>query len=243
MIISCPSCATRYDWPSRQPPPEGMTLTCRGCGHSWIEARSLEVIDVVAHEAPRGLPPPLIDHGFEPEGEVSRLMEAAREAREAHAERRRRRLRSLQAWGIFAALATSPFAAAAALPEQVVKVAPAAIGVYARLGYDVNIYGLEVRRVEQQHVTANGTRVLTIKGDIANTTSSARKIPWLRFALLAANGKDELYHWTLDTGARPLRPGEVTGFITRVASPPETAGRVQIRFAHADEIGSNAGHE
>ena len=243
MIISCPSCATRYDWPSRQPPPEGMTLTCRGCGHGWIEARPLDVIDVGAHETPRALPPPLIDHAYEPDGEVTRLMQAAREAREAHEDRRKRRFRTLQAWAIFGVVAVSPLAAAAALPEQVVRLAPAAIGVYARLGYDVNIYGLEIRRVEQQHVTANGTRVLTIKGEIANISGAARKIPWLRFGLLAPDSTTDLYHWTLDTGARPLRPGEVTGFITRVASPPETAGRVQIRFAHADEIGSNAGHD
>ena len=243
MIISCPSCATRYDWRSIKPPPDGMTLTCRGCGHSWIEARPMDVIDVIAHETPRALPAPLIDHGYEPDREISRLMEAAREAREAHAERRRRRLKTAQAWAVFGAVALSPFAAAAALPEQVVKIAPATIGVYARLGVDVNIYGLEIRRVEQQHVTVDGTRVLTIKGEIANVSGSQRKIPWLRFGLMAPDGKADLYHWTLDTGARPLRPGEVTGFITRVASPPETAGRLQIRFAHADEIGSNTGHE
>ncbi len=32
----------------------------------------------------------------------------------------------------------------------------------------------------------------------------------------------------------------MTNFVTRVAAPPETAKIVEIRFAHAEEIGSNA---
>ena len=36
------------------------------------------------------------------------------------------------------------------------------------LGYDINIYGLEVRRVEREHIIVNGPRVLSIKGDILN---------------------------------------------------------------------------
>ena len=65
------------------------------------------------------------------------------------------------------------------------------------------------------------------------------RIPWLRFGLKAQTGV-EVYQWTLDTASRPLRPGEMTNFVTRVAAPPESAKIVEIRFAHANEIGSNA---
>jgi hypothetical protein len=108
----------------------------------------------------------------------------------------------------------------------------------AKLGIDVNIYGW-LRRVEQRHTIEGGTRVLSIKGEIANVSGRERKIPWMRFALRdGANA--EVYRWILDSGARPLRPGESTAFVTRVAAPPETAKNLEIRFAHADEIGSNA---
>ena len=83
-----------------------------------------------------------------------------------------------------------------------------------------------------------GLRVLSIKGEISNISNSTQKIPWLRFALNDGQPA-EVYTWTLDTGARPLRAGESTSFVTRVASPPETAKDLQIRFAHRDEIGSN----
>jgi hypothetical protein len=112
-----------------------------------------------------------------------------------------------------------------------------------------------VRLVESQvpfslATTPGGTATLigdppghvTVKGEIANITGGERKIPSLRFGL-SDNFGNEVYHWSLDSGTRPLRAGEITSFVTRVASPPETTKDIEIRFAHADEIGSNAGHE
>lgn len=158
-------------------------------------------------------------------------------AREAFKEKRAKRLKRLRGWAILATLALTPIAAAAAFPVQVVKLAPTTIKAYEMIGYSINVYGLEVRRLEQQHAIVDGTRVLTVKGEVTNITTSERKIPWLRFGLV--NGaSEELYHWTLDTNARPLRPGETTSFVTRIAAPPESAKKLQIRFAHADEIGS-----
>jgi hypothetical protein len=111
------------------------------------------------------------------------------------------------------------------------------VRAYDAMGYSVNIYGLEVRRVEQQYVIVDGVRVLTIKGEVSNVSNSTQKIPWLRFGLKDGQ-QSEVYNWTLDTEARPLRAGESTNFVTRVASPPEIAKNLQIR-AHRDEIGSN----
>jgi hypothetical protein len=49
----------------------------------------------------------------------------------------------------------------------------------------------------------------------------------------------EVYHWTTAAGTRPLRAGEVSNFIARIASPPQAGERLEIRFARIDEIGSN----
>lgn len=211
-------------------------IKCASCGHSWLEARAIEVA------APKGNLPASIDHGFEPDFEIRRLVEATREAQEGFAARRRLRHRRLAGWATLAATLMAPFAVAAALPEMAVSIAPATITAFDAIGTEVNIYGLELRRVELQHLVVDGTRVLAVKGEIANIARRDRKIPWLRFGLL---GKDnsEVYNWTLDAGARPLRPGEITNFVTRVASPPETAKNVEIRFAHSDEIGSNPIHD
>lgn len=210
-----------------------MAISCAACGHSWVESRTIEIVDI----SPRKVPA-VIEHGFEPDSEVKRLVEASRLAREAFAAKKRQRLGRLRGWAVLGACLIAPVAAAAAFPELVVGVAPVTVRAYDAVGYNVNIYGLEVRRVEQQHAIVDGVRVLTIKGEITNISNSTQKIPWLRFGMNDSQ-QLEVYNWTLDTGARPLRAGESTNFVTRVASPPETAKNLQIRFAHRDEIGSN----
>ncbi len=216
-------------------------VRCVECGHNWIESRPAEIIDI----QPRALPAPAMP-AIEPEPdeerEVRRLTEAARMAREEYTLMQRRRRRQQLNWAAFALAALTPFALALLNPEATVKLMPASMSVFDGLGMAVNIYGLEVRRVEQQHVMIDGTRVISIRGEIVNVSDEDRKVPSLRFIL--KNGlDDDVYAWTLDSGIRPLRPGEMTTFTTRVASPPPAAENVQIRFAHADEIGVNPGHE
>lgn len=221
-------------------------VRCVECGHNWIESRPTEIIDV----APRSLPVPVSDRVpaviAEPEPdedrEIRRLTEAARVAREEFQVVRQRQRRRLYGWAGFAVAALLPVVAFAASPETTVRLFPASMQLFERFGMNVNIYGLEVRRIEQQHMIVDGTRVISIKGEIVNVSDQDRKVPSLRFTL-QNNAKDEVYAWTLDSGIRPLRPGEMTTFTTRVASPPPMAENVQIRFAHADEIGVNPGHE
>jgi predicted Zn finger-like uncharacterized protein len=233
MIISCPSCTTRYNFPEERLSSDSMAISCAACGHSWVESRAIEIVDI----SPRKVPA-VIEHGFEPDSEVKRLVEASRIAREAFAVKKRQKLDRLRGWAVLGACVLAPVAAAASFPESVVGIAPVTVRAYDALGYSVNIYGLEVRRVEQQYAVVDGVRVLSIKGEVSNVSNSTQKIPWLRFGL--KDGQQlEVYNWTLDTGARPLRAGESTNFVTRVASPPETAKNLQIRFAHRDEIGSN----
>lgn len=183
--------------------------------------------------------PTVVEHAYEPDGEVRRLVEANREAQEAFAARRSARHRRIAGWSALAVAVLSPFAVAAAVPDIIVRAAPSTVAAYSALGIDVNIYGLEVRQVEMQHMIMEGTRVLAIKGEIANVSGTERKIPSLRFGLNEDTGQ-EVYQWTVESGARPLKPGESTNFVTRVASPPETARNVEIRFARANEIGTTA---
>jgi hypothetical protein len=235
MIVCCPACSTRY---SLADPADAVELlTCRTCGSQWREAETIDLIDVST--APPRFLPAVIEHEDAPDLEASRLAMIAREAQEDYRLRQFKRRRKMQQWAVFGSLVLAPFVAAATLPETVVAAAPISIKAYQALGYDINLYGLEVRGIERDHVVTDGTRILSVKGTIANVKSSARKIPWLRFALLGPAG-EELYSWTLDTSSKPmLGPGETTGFVTRVQAPPEAAQNLQIRFARADEVALN----
>jgi hypothetical protein len=208
-------------------------IKCSVCGHDWIEGRAVEI-----SREPVAQLPAVSESNFEPDYEIRRLVSATHDAQEAFAARRKRRRVLATAWAGLALAATTPVALALAFPDTIVKAAPATISVFRALGKDVNIYGLSIRRVDTQHLLIDGKRVIAIKGDITNVSSSVRKIPWLRFGLMDDN-KAEVYSWQLDTAARPLNPGESTSFVTRIASPPESAGKIEIRFAGADEISSN----
>lgn len=209
-------------------------VNCGVCGHSWIEGRAIEVIRDVSPQLPALAEAPLI----EPEHEIRRLVDASRNAQDAFQARRKRRRKMVAAWAALALVATSPAAFALAFPETTVSLAPASIALYDWMGRPVNVYGLDIRKVETQHMLVDGQRIIAVKGEISNTSGSQRKIPWLRFGLKDDKGA-EVYTWQLDTSARPLNPGESTNFVTRVASPPESAGKIEIRFARIEEIGSN----
>lgn len=209
-------------------------VRCSDCGHSWIESRSTEIIDVTARTVPA-----LLEVPPEPNRDVERLVEVARAAQDEFARARARRRSRVRRWAAFAAALAMPFLLAALFPEQVVRAAPGAVAFYEKAGLKVNIYGLDLRRVEQQHMLIDGTIVLAVKGEIVNVAGNERKVPALRFILRDAARK-EVYAWTLDSAMRPLRAGEASNFVTRVASPPAAAAELQIRFARLDEIGSNA---
>jgi hypothetical protein len=245
MIVNCPSCSQRYNLPSLAA--SGALLTCRGCGHRWREAETIDAIDITEPREPLRLSykperERVIDHEDNPEVEASRLALIARDVQEEHQIRLAKRRRKMQQWAVFLGIILTPFAAAAALPETVVNAAPISIKAYEALGYDINVYGLEVRSIERDHITMDGQRILSVKGVVANVDNELRKIPWLRFALIGPSG-EELYTWTLDTGSKPaLQPGESTTFVTRISAPPEAAQNLQIRFARANEIGLKQGH-
>jgi predicted Zn finger-like uncharacterized protein len=244
MIVACPACATRYDFPSSRFTASGTMVRCVECGHNWIESRPTEIIDVSPRplEAPERVPALISPPEPDADREVRRLTEASRMVRAEFETAERQRRKQLYGWAGFAAAVLSPVIMILLNPEMTVRLFPASVGIFAGLGTKVNIYGLEVRRIEQQHVIVDGTRVISIKGEIVNVSDRDRKVPSLRFTL-QNNAKDDVYAWTLDSGIRPLRPGEMTTFTTRVASPPPMAENVQIRFAHADEIGVNGGDE
>lgn len=233
MILNCPSCKNRVNRQSLDLHEGGGLVHCPSCGHGWIEAMAIDITSAPVRTIQSS--PRLSDA---PDAEVQQLVSASLLARESFEIRRRRRRAALAAWMGLAALGLAPAAMAIAMPERVVAAAPAAIAFYDWIDREVNIYGLELRKVELQHLLVGDQRVIAIKGELFNVSGTERRVPWLRFGL-RDGGNQEVYQWQLNTGSRPLKPGETKSFVTRIASPPQAAETVEIRFARADEIGSN----
>jgi hypothetical protein len=198
------------------------------CGQGWIENRAIEIVDALAYDSPETLIEETSD-GVSAELEVMRLAEAAQVAEERFQERQRRRRRERRGWAALALSILVPVLTAAALPQQVAEAFPPASRIYALAGLDINVRGLEFRNVGQKHMLADGTRVLAIQGEIVNVGSREQSIPTLKF-ILRDGAHQPVYDWTLNSSTRPIKPGETSTFVTRVASPPEPATEIEIRF-------------
>jgi predicted Zn finger-like uncharacterized protein len=233
MITRCPSCSNHFDLSFLHPDHGGGMVRCPSCSHVWLEGQAIELSADAAHPVS-----PVIEPPAPPEPDIRQLMAASREAQEAFLRRRKHKRVAAAAWLGLALVAASPAGIALSFPETVVSAFPATIRFYGWMGREVNIYGLKIKGVDVQHLLIDGRTVIAIKGELVNISDRDRKIPWLRFGLKSADHA-EVYHWQLDTESRPLRPGEAKGFVTRVAAPPESASTIEIRFARADEIGSN----
>lgn len=216
-------------------------MSCTVCGHGWIESRALSIVEPIGF----GAAPPerghVLEDDFLEEREVMRLAQAARAAEAQFTQAMRRRRKERRGWALLALAMILSTGIAFVLPNEVARAFPPAQLLYAKAGIAVNAHGLEFRNVGQQHSMIDGVRVLAIQGEIVNVGKRERSIPVIAFTL-----KDEkamtVYDWQLTATTRPVKPGEVSTFVTRIASPPETARHVEIRFARHGETGSNAGN-
>ena len=170
--------------------------------------------------------------------DVGPLMLKARQAREAFMAQRQKRRNASTAWGALLILAISPLIVIPAFPDRVVAAAPASIAWYESLGWEVNIYGLIISKPKIEQRFVDGRPEIIITGDVTNVSETARKLPRLRFGIRDITDT-ELHAWQLNNGDQPLRPGETRHFVSRLAAPPETARKVEIRFARTAEISSN----
>lgn len=244
MIVSCPSCATRYDLPGNSVGADGSVIRCAHCGHSWLESSAVEVIEIRPEPVP-ALPAPIdeADDGYELDIEALRLTKASLAAERQHLEARQIKKARARGWYTLSAAIAAVVTAVFMFPQHIVPHAPGAMKLYEMAGIEVNVRGFEIRDIKQQHLIADGTRVFAVRGQVINVKGRDSRAPALRFILRDAD-KREVYAWTLNgVTNRSLKPDEATSFVTRIASPPETADDLQIRFAHASEIGLNADHD
>lgn len=113
--------------------------------------------------------------------------------------------------------------------QQIVRFLPQTAAIYAAIGLPVNVRGLIFDNIKTTREVQDGVPVLVIEGEIVGTTARIAEVPRLRLAVVNAAGK-EIYAWTARAGRSLLSPGEVLQFRSRLASPPEDATGVSVRF-------------
>jgi predicted Zn finger-like uncharacterized protein len=138
----------------------------------------------------------------------------------------------IKSWHVAVALA-SILIGLFVMRESVVKFWPQTASLYGRLGFHINVRGLDFAGLKTSYETQEGTRVLIVEGDIRNISRNARPVANLNFALRNAAGVD-VYNWGGVPDRNVLKPGEVTQFRSRVAAPPHEGRDVRVTFAPND---------
>jgi len=235
MILTCPSCATRYQADATMIAPPGRNVRCAKCSHVWFQAPP----EIEVEPEPEPAPISVVASEPAPRSMVSAVSvdEApAQEAppREPMSPAPVMRLAALAGWAALIVVVVGLAFAGVQYRQAVASLWPKTASLYAALGAPVNVRGLDLRDVHPDRQFENGQPVLEVKGDIVNVSDHPIPVPQIRVALIDDDAR-EVYHWTFDSGAGTLASGASHAFTTRLTAPPQEAKSLDIRFAETGE--------
>jgi predicted Zn finger-like uncharacterized protein len=164
-----------------------------------------------------------------------RDIESAAAGRSAPARRRRGALPQLRAVPIIIAVEIVLILAVLIWRTEVVRMMPQTASFFRMIGLAVNLRGLTLANVHLAKDEQNGVRVLTVEGEIQNTTRATAAVPRLRFAL-RNTARAELVSWTAPPEQASLPPGQTLEFRSRLAAPPSDVSDITVRFLNRADL-------
>jgi predicted Zn finger-like uncharacterized protein len=230
MILTCPSCDTRYSVDGAKFPAQGRTVRCAKCGHSWhqgAEAPEAEVAAVLPPEPAAAEPAP----ASEPfPASPTRAYAPAPSVAVPRAPLGPM-LKVVGGWALLIGGVLLIAVLAVRYRQTVAVVWPQSAGVYSSLGLHVNASGIDFRQVDYRRESEDGQVVLAVSGMIVNAGARELAVPQTVRVTLSDANNHELYHWTFKPDATTLKPGQSVAFMTRLSSPPAAARHLEVRFA------------
>jgi predicted Zn finger-like uncharacterized protein len=264
MILTCPSCATRYQADASKFPAAGRSVRCAKCSHVWHQLGPVPEPDpdaeLVVESAPappqpvsQPTPPPP-----EPEPEPAIADEprvaafaptpsvAVHDEDDAPAEADRAvpppvrrgamlgRGAVMAGWVLLVALVLVIGWSAVSFRDSIATLVPQTSTFYSAAGLPVSARGLDLIDVAYDDQPEDGQQVLAVTGKVINRSSRELNVPLVSVSLFDRD-RHELYHWTFVPGVSTLKPGQIAKFRTRLSSPPGGTHSLEVRFARAGE--------
>lgn len=119
--------------------------------------------------------------------------------------------------------------------DAIVRKLPQTASLYAAIGLPVNLRGLAFADLHTSYETQDGVDVLLVQGAIISKSEQPVAVPPVRLAV--RNGThQEIYAWTAKPERALLRPQERLPFKARLASPPQDASDVLVRFLNSRDL-------
>jgi predicted Zn finger-like uncharacterized protein len=245
MILTCPSCRTRYQTEGAHFKPPGRNVRCAKCGQVWFQAapeseRPVEPEPVMAPVVPPGEPSERAADFAVPDRSGLNFS-GSPPSRESASQPREHARRSsgvavaqTVGWASLILLIGGIGWATVQYRQTIGSLWPQTASLYALLGLPVNVLGVALTNISYKQEYEDGQPVLSVTGKVINTSARELPVPEIRVVLLDG-AKHELYHWTFDAGVPSLKPGGESAFVTRLSSPPADARNLNVRFAETGE--------
>lgn len=243
IVLSCPSCSTRYRANPSAIGDAGRRVRCASCGHTWTaeleDPAILPVLETVStDDAGEKIDDPA------PSEEEVKPHEAFRE-RQAAKRRTMSAAAAGGAWGGLVAVSALLLMTVWVFRVDVVTLWPRASSAYAAVGAEVNPFGLSVGELTITRESEHGVPLVVIEGSIKNFDRRARALPTIR-ALLKDEHGDSLLEWTIPLEGGRLSAGEVREFRSIVSDPPPQSVEAEVVLVAANrpvEHGTDHEHD
>lgn len=253
MILTCPQCETRYQADASKFSPPGRKVRCAKCGHVWHQeapATDLEPKSQAAAAEPETPQIPAETPTTAMDPELQRLAVGATDAtpstesvvaqKSTASDTVERKSKSVSrapqnigltvGWlGLVAVILLIGWSALS-YRQQIATVWPRAASLYSALGLHVNTRGLDFVDVALHREAEDGQQVWAVTGKLVNVSAHEQPVPSIEATLTDIN-KHAIYHWSFNSGAAVLKPGQTAAFLTRLSSPPAGARHLELRFA------------
>lgn len=214
MIVSCPSCSTRYIVDPKALGATGRMVRCANCKHTWMQAPPADMPKPVDVEAPPDSVRPI------PAG--SNLPAFPPPPRTGPAE--------AIGWMVFLVVLIGGAIGLYAGRNDVVALWPPAAKMYDLVGLSLELpgAGLELRDVTSAN-REDGAPAIVVEGTVANVSGQPRGVPRLKAVARSAANQD-LKNWTFTPSVPVLMPGETVNFKAELPDPPRGGTSLSITF-------------
>lgn len=245
MILTCPECATRYEVPDTAIGPNGRTVRCASCSHSWFEPVRDQTADksydlLEAGSAPVTLPPkkdtPIpaaaaapVRHPL-PQNDTPQSEAPAFDAY-AHQPPFSARRNPARRWTIAAAAAGLLMVAGFGAVQFLGT--PGIAGWLGVKSTPVEIPLLiEVPRKPERRLQPSGNELFAVSGRIINPTDESQLVPDILAELRDSSGR-VVYGWRIVPSVRKLAPKETSAFDSAEMDVPKSAKELNLSFSGA----------